>query len=223
MQPRPGEISLAHKGVLFLDEFPEFKRSAIESLRQPIEDEKIQIARAVATVDFPCQFTLVAAFNPCPCGYAGDVSRECSCSPYEIKRYLSKLSGPIVDRFDLQVILPRVPYEKLRAESAAESSSEVVKRVVGARRKQAERFGGQSLNSQLSGSQIKRYCSLDDDAEAFLNSAYHSMQLTARSLMSVLKVSRTIADLDDSQNIEKRHLAEALQYRKIDREVLANV
>ncbi len=222
-QPRPGEISLGHKGVLFLDEFPEFRRSAIESLRQPIEDKTIQIARAMFSVDFPCDFTLVAALNPCPCGYAGDVERDCKCSPYDIKRYLSKLSGPIVDRFDLQLILPKVPYRKLRIEAKAESSAKVRQRVTAARQRQAVRIADSRLNSQLTSSEIKKHCHLNDDTEQFLNKAYHSMQLSARSLMSVLKVGRTIADLADSHEIELQHIAEALQYRNIDREVIAHV
>ncbi len=222
-QPRPGEISLAHKGVLFLDEFPEFRRSAIESLRQPIEDKHVQIARAMSSVDYPCHFSLVAAFNPCPCGYAGDVTRACKCSPYDIKRYLSKLSGPIIDRFDLQVILQKVPYNELRVKAKAESSADVRKRVLNARQRQQARMSDNKLNNLLTSSQIKQYCKLDEETEQFLNSAYHSMQLTARSLMSVLRVSRTIADLAGSEIIDKQHVAEALQYRKIDREVIANV
>ncbi len=222
-QPRPGEISLAHKGVLFLDEFPEFRRSAIESLRQPIEDRHIQIARAMSSVDYPCHFSLVAAFNPCPCGYAGDVTRDCKCSPYDIKRYLNKLSGPIIDRFDLQVILPKVPYKELRIKAQAESSADVRERVSAARQRQYLRMSESKLNNQLTSSQIKRFCKLDDEIEQFLNGAYHTMQLTARSLMSVLRVSRTIADLAESEAIHMHHVAEALQYRKIDREVIANV
>lgn len=223
-QPRPGEISLSHKGVLFLDEFPEFNRSAIESLRQPIEDRTIQISRSAGTVDFPCHFNLMAAFNPCPCGYYGDAERECHCSPFDIKRYLNKLSGPIIDRFDLQIILKKVPYDQLRQSASAETSATVRRRVMAARAIQQTRFNScDQLNNQMTAEQLKVHCQLDQTTENFLKSAYYSMKLSARSLNSCLKVSRTIADLAGSANIEQQHIAEALQYRRIDKEVLAHV
>ncbi len=219
--PQAGEISLAHKGVLFLDELPEFKRSVIESLRQPIEDRKIQIARRNFNVEFPCDFVLIAAFNPCPCGYQGDKEHECTCAAHQIRQYHSKISGPMIDRFDLQVILPRVSYQQLRTDKKYESSAEVRKRVIKAREIQHKRYQNKiKLNNHLSPNQIKKYCAIDTKAEQFLDNAYHQMKLSARGLNSVLKISRSIADLANSEEIKLEYLAEALQYRRIDKEIL---
>ncbi len=219
--PQAGEISLAHKGVLFLDELPEFRRSVIESLRQPIEDKKISISRRNFNVEFPCDFSLIAAFNPCPCGFNGDKEKECTCSAYQIRQYHSKLSGPIIDRFDLQLIVPRVSYEQLRSKTKAESSEKVRARVSAARKIQQERYQDKLLlNSNLSSKQIKQHCKLSAKSESFLERAYKQMKLSARGLSSVLKVSRSIADLAGKEQVEVEHLAEALQYRRIDKEIL---
>lgn len=220
-QPKPGELTLAHRGVLFLDEFPEYRRSAIESLRQPLEDGVIQITRAAGTYVFPTRCLLIAALNPCPCGFSHDLERRCTCSPLQVKRYLNKLSGPIVDRFDMQVILPKVPYEDLRTTAQEETSGVIRNRVETVRTIQRQRFSKQdALNAHMSSTDIKIYCSLDPSTEALLEKAYHTMHLSARSLNNVLKISRTIADIEGAESIKKHHVLEALQYRRIDREVL---
>lgn len=216
--PRPGEVTLAHHGVLFLDELPESHRDVLEVLRQPMEDGIVTVARVQSTVTFPARFMLVAAMNPCPCGYYGDPVRECLCTPPQIARYLSRVSGPLLDRFDLHVEVPRVPPEDLTASPATESSTEVRARVLRARAVQQERFTGAiSCNAAMSPRQVRRYCRLDDDARTFLRTAIERLGLSARAHDRALRLARTIADLDGSAAITTAHLAEAIQYRAFDR------
>ncbi len=212
---RPGEVSLSHRGVLFLDELPEFPRQVLEALRQPLEDREVSISRSSGTLMFPAQFILLAAQNPCPCGYLGSVNKSCICAPSQIIRYQKKVSGPLLDRIDLHVDVPAVETEKLTSELAGESSAEIRKRVVKARLVQQERFkeGGILTNAEMSNSQIRKYCPLDDESKELLKLAINQMNLSARAFHRVLKVSRTIADLAHSDNILPEHLAESLQYR----------
>ncbi len=217
---RPGEITLANRGVLFLDEFPEFSRSTLESIRQPLEDKKIQITRANGSIIYPCNFILIAAFNPCPCGYISDKSQECICSPQSIKRYQSKISGPIIDRIDLQIVLNKVDYDDLRKKANEESSAEIRERVKNARKIQENRYNSKfKLNSDLSSSEIKTYCKINDTTEKILEKAYHKRGFSARSLNNILKTALTIKDLEESENIETKHILEALNYRRIDLEI----
>lgn len=218
---RPGEISLAHNGVLFLDELTEFKRDVLESLRQPLEDRSISVARVKDKLTFPAAFMLVAASNPCPCGYLGDPTRRCRCTPLQVQRYLSRLSGPLLDRIDLQVEVTAMAPEELRAAPAGEPSRQVRMRVADARRRQWERFRGQMVhaNAQMSERMVERYTSLDPEGETFLLKALNALGLTARGHHRILKVARTIADLEGAQNVNARHLAEAVQYRTLDRKL----
>ncbi len=216
----PGEITLAHRGILFLDELPEYSRSAIESLRQPLEDKYVNVSRASGSVHYPAFFILLAAFNPCPCGFYGIEGKVCTCTPMEIKRYQNKISGPILDRFDIQIIVSQVPYDDLRKQAKAEKSEKVRERVSNARKMQEERYQSElKLNGDMTNSEIKKYSKLCDETESLLETAYNAMGLSARALNSILKISRTIADLDASETIEKKHLVEALSYRRIDREM----
>ncbi|MCD6094567.1 YifB family Mg chelatase-like AAA ATPase [bacterium] len=208
---RPGEITLSHRGVLFLDEFPEFHRDVIEALRQPMEDGVICIARADQTFTFPAQFTLVAASNPCPCGYLNDPERECTCTPSQISRYRRKLSGPIMDRIDIKIEVPRVSFEKLSSSEMSEKSDDVRKRVEKARRIQEQRG---FINSQMTIPQIKKYCKIDVSSEDLLRQAMERLHLSPRAFHKVLKVSRTIADLEGKANITKTHIAEAINYQE---------
>ena len=214
-QPRPGEISLAHRGVLFLDEFPEFSRAALENLRQPLEDGEISISRAAASLKFPAKFMLIAAMNPCPCGYFGDKSRTCSCGPKQIAAYRRRLSGPIIDRIDLHVEVPRINLEKINREKNPENSALVRKRIEAARNIQAARFKKQnfSTNAEMTNATIKDFCLLDLAGQRLLRQAAEKMNLSARSYFRILKLARTIADLTQEKNILSGHLAEALQYR----------
>jgi magnesium chelatase family protein len=217
--PHPGEISLAHRGVLFLDEFPEFPRFVIESLRQPLEDGVVTVSRAGGTWTFPARFILVASQNPCPCGYRSDPDHECICSEQQVARYQKKISGPLLDRIDLHVEVPRVEFEKLSGEDLAESSASVRERVEAARDIQRERFKGLSIrsNSEMGTKEIRQHCALRSESVALLRAAVEKMNLSARGYNRVLKLSRTIADLSGSERIETEHLAEALQFRaKID-------
>ncbi len=219
--PKPGEITLAHHGVLFLDELPEFQRSALEVMRQPLEDGKVTIARVNGTLTFPSDFMLVAAMNPCPCGYLGN-SEKCRCTQHEIAKYHSKISGPLLDRIDLMVEMPPVQYDDLENGTKAESSAEIRKRVLRAHQMQLERYQTEGIlfNSQLSPAQTERFCVLGDTEKALLRSAFERMGMSARAYHKVLKVSRTIADLEGSERITKYHLTEALQYRSLDRKYL---
>lgn len=209
--PRPGEITLAHRGVLFMDEFAEFPRQVLEALRQPLEDGIISVSRAQGSLLFPAKFILVAAQNPCPCGYLGDDKKNCICSPSQIMRYQKRVSGPILDRIDIHIEVPRVSFEKLDSESSSESSKSVRDRVEQARNIQIKR--AKKINAEMSPKDIKKYCVLDEPAKKMLRSAMNQFDLSARQYTRILKVARTIADLENSEQIENRHLAEALQYR----------
>ncbi|MFC1638635.1 YifB family Mg chelatase-like AAA ATPase, partial [Patescibacteria group bacterium] len=209
--PKPGEISLAHRGVLFLDEFPEYSRVVLESLRQPLEDGVITVSRIKGTLEFPAQFTLVAAMNPCPCGNATDPQKMCSCSPSQVARYQRKVSGPIMDRIDLQIEVPRVKIDKLEDDSVSESSSEIRKRVEVARKVQRKRFEDEGVitNSEMSTNQIKKFCKLDSNSKLLLKNAIATLGLSARSYFRLIKVARTIADLCNSKDIRDVHIAES--------------
>ncbi len=213
--PRPGEISLARRGVLFLDEFPEFPRQVLETLRQPLEDGVITISRAQGTITFPAEFSLIASQNPCPCGFATDTEKQCVCSPIQIARYQKKISGPLLDRIDLHVEVPRIPFEKLRKEDLEESSENIRLRVEAARTIQYKRFEKTSCktNSEMTNKQIREYCVLDTASTNLLRQAVTQMQLSARSYHRILKLGRTIADLAGEKQIKTEHIAEALQYR----------
>ena len=215
---KPGEISLAHNGVLFLDEMPEYSRKTLETLRQPLEDGIVSISRARQTLEYPCDFMLVASMNPCPCGNFGS-SNPCKCSPSEIHRYINKLSGPLLDRIDLQVEVDSITYSDLRSEVTAETSAEIKKRVESARQMQRERFAGTGIytNSQMSNSMLKKFCVIDKESDALLEKAFNKLSLSARASTRILKVARTIADLNNCENIEIVHIAEAIQYRSLDR------
>ena len=217
--PRAGEVSLAHNGVLFLDELPEFSRTAMESLRQPLEDGKVTISRVNASIQYPCSFMLVAAMNPCPCGFFGHPTRTCTCSPQAVSKYLSRISGPLLDRIDLHIEVPPVEFDELSAKQKSESSAEMRKRVQAARDIQTRRFAGTGIhtNSQIPSDRIKTDCALTDAATALLKNAFEKMGLSARAYDRLLKVSRTIADLDGSEQIDLPHVAEAVQYRGLDR------
>lgn len=219
--PQPGEISLAHNGVLFLDELPEFKRSVLEVLRQPLEDRIINISRAKFSVVFPANFMLVSAMNPCPCGYYNHPEKECVCSVGAIKNYLNKISGPLMDRIDIQIEVIPVPFKDLAKTRPSEKSVEIRKRVIAARKIQQKRFEnypGIHSNSQMTSKMMQQYCKLDDAGLALLKSAIEKMGLSARAYDRILKVSRTIADLEASENIKNYHIAEAIQYRSLDKE-----
>lgn len=217
--PKPGEISLANHGVLFLDELPEFNKSSLEVLRQPLEDGSVTISRANMTVDYPSKFMLVSSMNPCPCGYYGDPKHECKCSTSQIEKYLSKISGPLLDRIDIQIEATPVKYDDLNSVRRSETSAEIRKRVNYARKIQEKRYErlGIFSNSELSAGQIKKYCKLKNDAKKILETAYDRLSLSARAYNKIIKVSRTIADLDGSEEIEFEHAAEAVQYRNIDK------
>ncbi len=217
--PHPGEVSLAHHGVLFLDELPEFSRSAMESLRQPLEDEVVTISRVQASLTYPCSFMLIAAMNPCPCGFYGHPTKPCTCSPKAASSYLARISGPLLDRIDIHIEVPPVAFDKLNASEKAESSAEIRKRVNKARAIQRKRFEGTDIlsNAHIPAGKLKEYCVLTDGAAAMLRIAFDKMGLSARAYDRLLKLARTIADLDDSEFIDKKHIGEALQYRSLDR------
>ena len=218
--PKPGEVSLSHLGVLFLDELPEFDRSVLEVLRQPMEDKTVTISRAATSLTFPANFTLVASMNPCPCGYFGS-SRECKCSPMQIQRYVGKISGPLMDRIDIHIDVPAVKFNELRGRGVPEGdSSDVIRgRVIRARDVQLARFGDDGVfsNSAMSSKQIRTFCALDTQSEDLLEKAMLRQGLSARAHDRILKVSRTIADLDGSENIQQNHISEAINYRSLDR------
>lgn len=217
--PRPGEVSLAHHGVLFLDELPEFPRNVLEVLRQPLEEGQVTIARSAMTLSFPASFMLAAAMNPCPCGFNNDPTRECRCTPGIIARYMAKISGPLLDRIDIHIDVPAVKYAELRGGEAVERSAQIRERVMQARRVQQERFRGAGFyaNAQMSTRQVRRYCPLDAAGEKLLEQAITRMGLSARAHDRILKVARTVADLDGSSAILPKHLAEAVHYRSLDR------
>ena len=213
--PKPGEISLAHRGVLFLDEFAEFPRSVLENLRQPLEDGIIHVSRAAGNLSFPAKFILISAMNPCPCGFLGDSEKNCVCSPSQIINYKKKISGPIIDRIDLHVEVPRINFEKLSAVSQGESSANIKNRIEAARKRQQNRFKNSLFltNSEMSSEAVKTFCPVNDTSKQLLKNAVNQMHLSARAYFRVLKLSRTIADLEKADDIKTSHLAEALQYR----------
>ena len=217
--PRPGEVSLAHNGVLFLDELPEFQRNVLEVMRQPLEDGTVCIARASMSLTFPSRFMLAAAMNPCPCGFFNDPSRECTCTPPQIQRYVSKISGPLLDRIDIHIDMPAVKYRELREEAGGEGSDQIRARVIAARDRQLSRYRGEKIfcNAQLSPRQIRKYCDISPECERLLESAMTRLGLSARAHDRILKVTRTIADLDAADTITTTHISEAIQYRSLDR------
>lgn len=219
--PQAGEVSLAHHGILFLDEFPEFARSILETLRQPIEDGCVTIARMHSVVRFPAEFMLVAAMNPCPCGYLGDSRRACNCSQPQIERYLARISGPLIDRIDLHVNVPAVPFNELRDRRPGTDSASMRERVLAARGRQRERFGGRKtmLNARMGPRLIRQFCALDAGCEMILKQAMTELGLSARAHDKLLRVGRTIADLEDADSILPEHLSEAVHYRQLDRQV----
>lgn len=221
--PKPGEISLSHHGILFLDELPEFRKDALEVMRQPLEDGTVTITRAGGTYSYPCNIMLVASMNPCPCGYYGDKNHDCSCSPQRIGKYLSKISGPLLDRIDLHIEVPAVDYDDLGKRSAAEPSSEIKKRVDRAREIQLKRYKGTGIysNSGLDASMIDEVCELDSESSEMLKNAFELLGLSARAHNRILKVARTIADLAGNEKIAKENIAEAIRYRSLDRKFWA--
>lgn len=221
--PRPGEISLAQNGVLFLDEFPEFTRDVLEALRQPLEDKVVTVARAQATHTYPANFALIAAMNPCLCGHFGS-DLECTCTPLQIQKYLGRISGPLLDRMDLHVEVPRVKLEQLQDQGGGETSASLREKVIKARDIQQKRFARSKikLNSQMRPADVRKYCHLNDASQDLLKSVFNRLHLSARAYDRVLKIARTIADLEEAEKIETAHLAEALQYRSLDRKYWSN-
>ena len=218
---RPGEISYAHNGVLFLDELPEYPRAVLEILRQPLEDGVVTVSRASRTVEYPANFMLVASMNPCPCGYYGSNTHQCTCSPSQIQKYMSRISGPLLDRIDLHIEVDEVNYDDLTSDKEAESSATVKERVNKARAVQTRRYAGTNIhsNSQMTSEMIKKYCALDVAGEKILQNAFDKLGMSARAYTRILKVARTIADLDGAENISARHIAEAVMYRSLDKAV----
>lgn len=220
--PHPGEISLAHNGVLFLDELPEYKRTALEVMRQPLEDRRITVARNKQTVEYPASFMLVAAMNPCPCGHYGEnnPAHPCTCTPAQIHRYLGKISGPLLDRIDIQCEIEAVPYEQLRDTTPAESSAAMRERVMRARAVQQQRFADSALvhcNAQMSAKMVRQYCTLNDECDRLIQFAMEKMGLSARAYDRIVKVARTIADIEGCESIQRNHLLEAISYRSLDK------
>ena len=216
---KPGEISLAHNGVLFLDELTEFNKKTLEILREPLEECQVKISRINMNVIYPCNFIFIASMNPCPCGYYGDKDKKCICKPEQIKRYLNKISGPLLDRIDLHIEVQKVEYIELKMEKCSESSEKIRKRVNKAKRIQLERYKNENIysNSQLTTRLMEKYCTLDESGKSMLEQAFKKLNLSARAYTRILKVARTIADLDNQKNIQLSHLAEAIQYRSLDR------
>jgi len=217
--PRPGEVSLAHRGVLFLDELPEFKKNVLEVMRQPLEDGQVTIARANISLTYPANFMLAAAMNPCPCGYYTDSRVECTCTPLQIQRYMSRISGPLLDRIDIHIEVPAVRYKELSTKSCGESSADIRKRVIQTREMQLRRFRHRKIysNGQMSSQDIRRHCAIDVDSSKLMQMAVAKFGLSARAYDRILKVSRTIADLEGRKQISSAHIAEAIQYRTLDR------
>ena len=220
--PKPGEVSLAHNGILFLDELPEFKKNVLEVMRQPLEDGMVTISRAVTSITYPASFMLMAAMNPCPCGYYGDPKKECSCTPIQIHKYRTKVSGPLLDRIDIHVEVPPVKYKELADDSGGENSAQVKERVNRARDIQKERFKGTGIysNSQMPPSMVRKQARPDSEGLKLLETAINKLGLSARAYDRILKVSRTIADLDESDTILSQHISEAIQYRSLDRSIV---
>jgi magnesium chelatase family protein len=218
--PGPGEVSLAHHGVLFLDELPEFNRSTLEVLRQPLEDRQVTISRAAGSLTFPSSLMLVSAMNPCPCGYYGDPKRDCRCAPRQIENYRRRISGPLLDRIDLHVEVPLVDYKELSSAASGEKSEAIRQRVMSARARQQDRFIANhrvSTNSSMSSKEVRANCSLDHESSALLEQAMAQLNFSARAHDRILKVARTLADLDDSERLGPAHVLEAIQYRSLDR------
>src|SRR5438552_1868946 len=218
--PNPGEVIIAHNGVLVLDELPEFKRSALEVMRQPLEDGKVTVSRAAGSVTFPSEFMLVAAMNPCPCGYFGDLKRECRCGPAQVQRYRQRISGPLLDRIDLHIEVPAVEYRDVASERAEETSAMIRERVIRTRQRQQERFRGDgkvNCNARMATRHLKQHCKLSQASQELIRVAMSELNLSARAYDRILKVSRTIADLDGKTEISPEHVSEAIQYRTFDR------
>lgn len=222
--PKPGEVSLAHNGVLFLDELPEFNKSTLEVLRGPLEDRVVTISRINATLSYPCNFMLVASMNPCPCGFFGSKEKECTCTPQAIQKYMGKISGPLLDRIDIQVEVTPVKYEKLQGNEKIETSVKIKERVNKARKIQQNRYKELEIhsNSQLTPTLIEKYCELGEKEKQILKKAFDTLGLSARAHDRILKVARTIADLDEKENIEIAHITEAIQYRNLDKKYWKN-
>ncbi|MBP1708374.1 MAG: comM [Deltaproteobacteria bacterium] len=221
--PKPGEVSLSHNGVLFLDELPEFKKNVLEVMRQPLEEDRVTISRAATSLTYPARFMLVAAMNPCPCGYYSDPNNECSCTVPQIQRYRSKISGPLMDRIDIHIEVPAVKYRDLASRDAGEPSGEIKRRVDTARKIQVERFKGMKIysNAQMTNRHIKKYCQIDEASQKLLEMAIDRFGLSARAYTRILKVARTIADLQGQEHIQAVHLSESIQYRTLDRNQIA--
>ena len=224
IHPKPGEISLAHYGVLFLDELPEFNQHTLEVLRGPLEDGIVTISRVNGTFTYPCNFMFVASMNPCPCGYYGVVDKECTCTPQAIAKYIGKISGPLLDRIDIQIEVSSIPYEKLQQEKTSQNSEKIKNRVNRARILQRERYAKEKIysNSSLTPKLIQKYCKLDQESKNLLEKAFEKMNLSARAYSRILKVARTIADLEGKEQIQKYHIAEAIQYRSLDKKYWKN-
>ena len=222
--PKPGEISLAHYGVLFLDELPEFKKSTLEVLRGPLEDRQMTVSRVNGSFTYPANFMFAASMNPCPCGYYGSKEKDCTCSATAISKYIGKISGPLLDRIDICIEVSPVKYQKLNSDEKIETSEEIKKRVDKARKIQLERYKNVKIlsNSVLTPRLIEKYCKLDKEGKRILENAFNKLKLSARAYGRILKVARTIADLDESENIKVNHIAEAIQYRSIDRKYWGN-
>jgi magnesium chelatase family protein len=220
--PRPGEVSLSHNGVLFLDELPEFKKNALEVMRQPLEDGEVTISRALTSLTYPSRFMLVAAMNPCPCGYFSDPKHECTCTPLQIQRYMSKISGPLLDRIDIHIEVPPLSYKELTDKAPAEPSPAIRERVNRSRIVQQKRFARSKIhcNAQMSTRQIRSHCHVDSSSRRLLEQAIDRLGLSARAYTRILKVARTIADLEQSRDISSEHISEAIQYRSLDRQML---
>ncbi len=217
--PRPGEVSLAHHGVLFLDELPEFKKNVLEVMRQPLEDGRVTVSRAAMSLTFPARFMLVAAMNPCPCGYYGDIAKECTCTPTQIQRYRAHVSGPLLDRIDLHVEVPAVKYKELGTETSGESSAVIRERVKAARRRQTERLARTRIftNAQMQNKHLRQFCPLEEAARTLLETAMRKLGLSARAYTRIIKLARTVADLEGAETIAATHVSEAIGYRTLDR------
>jgi magnesium chelatase family protein len=222
--PHPGEISLAHNGVLFLDELPEFQKNALEVMRQPLEDREVTVSRVNGSYTYPANFMFIASMNPCPCGYYGSEQSNCKCTPKQIHNYINKISGPLLDRIDLHIEVPAVKYSELGSNRTSENSLSIRERVNNARKIQLARYHSLRIhsNSELTSSMIEKFCPLNNDCRFLLKAAFEKLNMSARAYSRILKVARTIADLADQSNIEQEHIAEAIQYRNLDRRYFNN-